>query len=93
MRISVMTLVAAAAIGAAISPSLAQEKLKAASPAAPPEGVQSMPVGAANQSAVTGGETATGSAKLGSDGAASKVGAAGLVAAPGTLTKVKSTKE
>jgi hypothetical protein len=89
MKITVMMLVAAAAIGAAVSPGFAQDKLKAAG--AVPEGA--MPVGAAGESPVAGGQVATGSAKLGNDGAASKVGAAGLVAQPGGVTKVKAVKD
>jgi hypothetical protein len=92
MKITIMTLVVAAAVGAAVSPGLAQEKLKAASPQSVPADVQEMPA-AGSTAAVAGGSVATGSAKLGDAGAASKVGAAGLVAAPGTLTKVKARKD
>jgi hypothetical protein len=93
MKITVMTLAVAAALGAAVSPGFAQDKLKAASPAAAPEGAQEMPKAGGTQSAVTGGQAASGSAKLGNEGAAAKVGTSGLVAAPGTLTKVKSTNQ
>lgn len=92
MKLTVMTVAIAAAIGA-VSPGFAQEKLKAASPAAAPAGAVEVPGGLTAQSAIAPGQTVTGSAKIGTDGAAAKVGAAGLVAQPGGTTKVKSVKE